>query len=70
MYFRAIAMAKVHKPGERPRKTTAAEEAKAAPKKGLKEDKIEKIEIDEDDPLAEIKSLQKEEIANRSNSCF
>ena len=48
-------MAKVHKPGERPRKTTAAEEAKAAPKKGLKEDKIEKIEIDEDDPLAEIK---------------
>jgi small subunit ribosomal protein S1 len=62
MYFRAIAMAKVHKPGERPRKTTAAEEAKAAPKKPLKEDKIEKIEIDEDDPLAEIKSLQKEEI--------
>jgi small subunit ribosomal protein S1 len=66
MYFRAIVMAKVHKPGERPRKTTAAEEAKAAPKKGLKEDKIEKIEIDEDDPLAEIKSLQKEEIATEA----
>jgi small subunit ribosomal protein S1 len=66
MYFRAFVMAKVHKPGERPRKTTAAEEAKAAPKKGLKEDKIEKIEIDEDDPLAEIKSLQKEEIVTEA----
>ena len=59
-------MAKVHKPGERPRKTTASEEAKAAPKKALKEDKVEKIEIDEDDPLAEIKSLQKEEIATEA----
>jgi small subunit ribosomal protein S1 len=59
-------MAKVHKPGERPRKTTASEEAKAASKKALKEDKGDKIEIDEDDPLAEIKSLQKEEIVTEA----
>src|SRR5918993_4919690 len=59
-------MAKVHKPGERPRKTTASDEAKAASKKTLKEDKVEKIDIDEDDPLAEIKSLQKEEIATEA----
>ena len=59
-------MAKVHKPGERPRKTTASDEAKAASKKTLKEDKVDKIEIDEDDPLAEIKSLQKEEIVTEA----
>jgi len=58
-------MAKVYKPGERPRKTSAAEEVKVTAKK-LKEEKIEKIEIDEDDPLAEIKSLQKEEIATEA----
>jgi small subunit ribosomal protein S1 len=58
-------MAKVHKPGERPRKTSESDEAKAAKK--AKEDKIEKkIDIDEDDPLAEIKSLQKEEIATEA----
>ena len=59
MYRRAPIMAKVHKPGERPRKAAPeSEEAKAAAKK-LKEEKNEKIDIDEDDPLAEIKSLQK-----------
>ena len=53
-------MAKAQKPGERPRKVTPAkEEAKPAP---VKKAKDEKIEIDEDDPLAEIKSLKKEEI--------
>src|SRR5688572_2228400 len=53
-------MAKAQKPGERPRKVTPAkEEAKPAPGKKAKD---EKIEIDEDDPLAEIKSLKKEEI--------
>ena len=58
-------MAKVHKPGERPRKTSESDEAKAAKK--AKEEKIEKkIDIDEDDPLAEIKSLQKEEIATEA----
>ena len=52
-------MAKAQKPGERPRKAApASEEAKAA----VKKQKEEKIEIDEDDPLAEIKSLKKEEI--------
>jgi small subunit ribosomal protein S1 len=66
MYRRAPIMAKVHKPGERPRKAAPeSEEAKAAAKK-LKEEKNEKIDIDEDDPLAEIKSLQKEEIATEA----
>ncbi|HMG89702.1 MAG TPA: 30S ribosomal protein S1 [Chryseolinea sp.] len=51
-------MAKVSKPGERPRKAAPVEEAKPLAKK----EKAAKIEIDEDDPLAEIKSLQKEEI--------
>jgi small subunit ribosomal protein S1 len=51
-------MAKVSKPGERPRKVAPVEEAKPLAKK----EKADKIEIDEDDPLAEIKSLQKEEI--------
>ncbi|MBA4056503.1 MAG: hypothetical protein C0490_17440, partial [Marivirga sp.] len=55
-------MAKTSKPGERPRKVVAAEEAKPVVKK-VKE---EKIEIDEDDPLAEIKSLQKEEIGTEA----
>ncbi len=45
-------------------KLPSPEESKAAKK--LKEEKIEKIEIDEDDPLAEIKSLQKEEIATEA----
>jgi small subunit ribosomal protein S1 len=64
MYQRAILMAKVHKPGERPRKTSESEEVKAARK--AKEDKEKKIDIDEDDPLAEIKSLQKEEITTEA----
>ena len=51
-------MAKVSKPGERPRKAAPVEEAKPV----VKKQKEGKIEIDEDDPLAEIKSLQKEEI--------
>jgi small subunit ribosomal protein S1 len=55
-------MAKTSKPGERPRKVVAAEEAKPV----IKKQKEEKIEIDEDDPLAEIKSLQKEEIATEA----
>jgi len=51
-------MAKVSKPGERPRKAAPVEVAKPV----VKKQKEGKIEIDEDDPLAEIKSLQKEEI--------
>ena len=58
-------MAKAYKPGERPRKVVETEESKAAAKKA-KEEKVDKIEIDEDDPLAEIKSLQKEEIATEA----
>ncbi len=51
-------MAKALKPGEkRPRKVVESSEAKP-----VKKQKEEKIEIDEDDPLAEIKSLNKEEI--------
>ncbi|HTF22125.1 MAG TPA: 30S ribosomal protein S1 [Chryseolinea sp.] len=57
-------MAKVSKPGERPRKPTPAsdEAAKAAAKK----EKAAKIEVDEDDPLAEIKSAQKEQIGTEA----
>jgi small subunit ribosomal protein S1 len=55
---KGIFMAKTSKPGERPRKVAPVEEAKPV----VKKQKEEKIEIDEEDPLAEIKSLQKEEI--------
>ena len=65
--YRAFIMAKVNKPGERPRKPAAeSEEAKAAALKKAKEEKSGKIDIDEDDPLKEIKSLQKEEIATEA----
>jgi len=56
-------MAKVSKPGERPRKST---ESKDAASKAPSKSKAEKIEVDEDDPLAEIKSLQKEEISTEA----
>ncbi len=56
-------MAKVQKPGERPRKTAVSADAEAKP--GKKE-KSGKIEVDEDDPLAEIKSAQKEEISTEA----
>jgi small subunit ribosomal protein S1 len=55
-------MAKAEKPGQRPRKVAEAVEVKPV----VKKQKEEKIEIDEDDPLAEIKSLQKEEIATEA----
>ena len=55
-------MAKAEKPGQRPRKVAEAVEVKPVVKK-VKE---EKIDIDEEDPLAEIKSLQKEEIATEA----
>lgn len=55
-------MAKALKPGEkRPRKVIESSEAKP-----VRKQKEEKIEIDEDDPLAEIKSLNKEEIATEA----
>ncbi|MEJ7644585.1 MAG: 30S ribosomal protein S1 [Chryseolinea sp.] len=56
-------MAKVSKPGERPRKPTGTSED---PKAAAKKVKEEKIDIDEEDPLAEIKSLQKEEITTEA----
>jgi len=55
-------MAKAEKTGQRPRKVAEAVEVKPVVKK-VKE---EKIDIDEEDPLAEIKSLQKEEIATEA----
>jgi small subunit ribosomal protein S1 len=54
-------MAKESKPGERPRKTTASKEAPKAPAKGAK-----KIDVDDDDPLKEIRSAQKEEISTEA----
>ncbi len=56
-------MAKVSKPGERPRKPTGTSEESKGLTKKVKE---EKIDIDEEDPLAEIKSLQKEEITTEA----
>ncbi|MBL0739586.1 30S ribosomal protein S1 [Chryseolinea lacunae] len=55
-------MAKISKPGERPRKVVESPDAKGLAKKA----KGEKIDIDEEDPLAEIKSLQKEEISTEA----
>jgi small subunit ribosomal protein S1 len=55
-------MAKSQKPGERPRKPVEPKE----PLKGASKTKSVKIDVDEDDPLAEIKSLQKEEITTEA----
>src|SRR5690242_2647553 len=56
-------MAKAQKPADKPRKAAAeSDEVKGVVKKA----KAAQIEIDEDDPLAEIKSLQKEEIATEA----
>jgi len=55
-------MAKAEKTGQRPRKVAEAVEVKPVVKK-VKE---EKIDLDEEDPLAEIKSLQKEEIGTEA----
>lgn len=55
-------MAKISKPGERPRKVVESSDAKGPAKKA----KGEKIDLDEEDPLAEIKSLQKEEISTEA----
>jgi small subunit ribosomal protein S1 len=60
MYFKGIYMAKTQKPGERPRKPADTKE----PVKGAS--KAKKIDVDEDDPLAEIKNLQKEEISTEA----
>lgn len=54
-------MAKESRPGERPRKTTASKEAPKAPAKGAK-----KIDVEDDDPLKEIRSSQKEEISTEA----
>lgn len=54
-------MAKAQKPADKPKKA-AEDEIKGAVKKA----KGAKIEVDEDDPLAEIKSLQKEEIGTEA----
>jgi len=56
-------MAKVTKPGERPRKTTPTAAASSG---GAKKEKGAKIDVEEDDPLAEIKSAQKEEITTEA----
>jgi small subunit ribosomal protein S1 len=60
MYHEGIYMAKTQKPGERPRKPADTKE----PVKGAS--KAKKIDVDEDDPLAEIKNLQKEEISTEA----
>jgi small subunit ribosomal protein S1 len=62
MYLKGEYMAKSQKPGERPRKPVEPKE----PLKGASKTKSVKIDVDEDDPLAEIKSLQKEEITTEA----
>jgi small subunit ribosomal protein S1 len=57
-------MAKAQKPGERPRKTVESKEPAKAAVKG--KTAAPKIEVDEDDPLKEIKNLQKEEISTEA----
>jgi small subunit ribosomal protein S1 len=54
-------MAKAQKPADKPKKAAAeSDEALLKKSKGIK------IEVDEDDPLAEIKSMQKEEITSEA----
>jgi small subunit ribosomal protein S1 len=57
-------MAKTQKPGERPRKTVESKEPAKAAVKG--KTAAAKIEVDEDDPLKEIKNSQKEEITTEA----
>lgn len=57
-------MAKEQKPGERPRKPMASKEAAKTPAKGAKAPA--KIDVDEEDPLKEIRSAQKEEISTEA----
>jgi small subunit ribosomal protein S1 len=57
-------MAKTSKPGERPRKTIESKSTPKAPAKGAKEPS--KIDVDEDDPLKDIRSAQKEEISTEA----
>jgi small subunit ribosomal protein S1 len=57
-------MAKTSKPGERPRKTVESKEPAKAAVKG--KTAAAKIEVDEDDPLKEIKNSQKEEITTEA----
>jgi small subunit ribosomal protein S1 len=56
-------MAKTSKPGERPRKTV---EPKDAAKAGAKGKGPAKIEVDEDDPMKDIRSAQKEDISGEA----
>jgi small subunit ribosomal protein S1 len=58
-------MAKVSKPGERPRKTSESKVTPKTPTKGGKESSG-KLEVDEDDPLKDIRSAQKEEISTEA----
>ena len=57
-------MAKQSKPGERPRKTAEPKDAAKAPAKG--KGPANKIDVDEDDPMKDIRSAQKEEIGNEA----
>jgi small subunit ribosomal protein S1 len=57
-------MAKTSKPGERPRKTVESKEPAKAPVKGKTAGA--KIDMDEEDPLKEVKNAQKEEISSEA----
>jgi small subunit ribosomal protein S1 len=63
--YKGHLMAKTSKPGERPRKPIETKATPKAPAKGAKETSG-KIEVDEDDPLKEIRSAQKEEISTEA----
>src|SRR5687768_16584848 len=55
-------MAKAQRPADKPKKAAEPAESKDLAKKS----KSAKIEVDENDPLAEIKSAQKEEITSEA----
>ncbi len=57
-------MAKEQKGGDRPRKTATPKDAPKTPAKGAKA--TGKIEVDEEDPLKDIRSAQKEEISTEA----
>src|SRR5690349_13207194 len=57
-------MAKAQKPADKPRKAAAAESDEV--KGAVKKTKAAQIEVDEDDPLAEIRAGQKEEIGTEA----
>ncbi len=59
-------MAKAQKPSEKPKKASESEEAKAAAKRAAAKTATPQLDFDEEDPLAEIRSKDKEDLSTEA----